>query len=118
MRHSLVAVALLACLLGFGCASVQTTAGKLLASTATTVDGAMQGWAIWVAQGHATAQQEAQVRSAYGQYQASMSIALGAYNAMVQSGDQSVWLTASQILASNGAAVVALVQSFTSGGVK
>jgi hypothetical protein len=118
MRQSILTLTLLACLLGWGCASVQTSAGKLLASTATTVDGAMQGWAIWVAQGHATAQQEAQVKTAYGQYQASMAIALGAYNAMVQSGDQSVWLTASQILASNGAAIVALVQSFTSGGVK
>lgn len=78
----------------------------------------MQGWAVWVAQGHATAQQEAQVKTAYGQYQASMSIALSAYNAMVQGGDQTAWQTASKILTGNAGAIVSLVQSFTTGGMK
>lgn len=112
----LISLAALAFLVG--CASVQTNAGKLLATTAVVTDGCMQGWSQWVAAKQATPEQEAKVRTAYSQYQASMSLALGAYNAMVASGDKSPWLAASDALVANQSALLALVQSFTKGGAK
>jgi hypothetical protein len=71
MRNIATAVAL--ALLVIGCVTTQNTAGKLLASTAITVDGVMQGWAAWVVQGQATPPQEVKVKFAYAKYQESMS---------------------------------------------
>ncbi len=116
MRNAIALAAALA--LFVGCASVQTNAGKLLASTAVTVDGAMQGWAAWVAQGRATADQEAKVKLAYSQYQASMSVAQAAFNTMVATGSQAGWSQASAVLTANQAALMSLTQLFIQGGAK
>lgn len=101
-----------------GCASVQTNAGKLLATTAVTVDGSMQGWATWVNLNQATPDQETKVRDAYSKYQASMTVAKKAYNTLVTTGDQSAWLQASTVLEANQATFIALVRTFMTGGAK
>lgn len=75
----------------------------------------MQGWAVWVAQGQATAEQEAKVKSAYMKYQASMSMALAAYNSVAATGDKTVWEQASLVLTDNKAALLAMVATFTGG---
>lgn len=105
---------LLASLIGCvsGCATTQTTAGKLLASTAITVDGAMQGWATWVAAGQSNPQQEAQVKAAYQKYQASMALASSAYAALAAGGDKTAWETAANLLTANQNALLAIITSF------
>lgn len=75
-----------------GCASLTPyqAAGKTLASTAVTVDKAMQGWARWVVMQRANpasdkatlAASEAKVRVLYGNYQHAMEVARLAYAAM------------------------------------
>lgn len=110
MRNALAAIALTAFLLG--CASTQNTAGKLLASSAVTVDGAMRGWAAWVAQGQATDDQQAKVRTAYAQYQSSMAVAQASFNTLVATGDASNWEKASTVLTANQQALMALTQMF------
>lgn len=88
----------LALCLGFsGCATGgwQQTTAKSLATTVKTVDAAMKGWAIWVAQGKATDADEVFVRSLYEKYQSAEQIAEQAYYLAVTSQDQSL-LTDSQ----------------------
>lgn len=117
MRNAIAAIALMALLIG--CATTQDNAGKLLASSAVTVDGAMKGWAAWVAQGQATDDQQAKVRTAYAQYQASMSVAQAAFNTLVATGDASGWQKASTVLTTNQQALMALTQMFVQkGGAK
>jgi hypothetical protein len=117
MRKHIAALAasvVLACLL-VGCATTQNTAGRLLASTAITVDGTMQGWANWVVQGQATAEQETKVKAAYTKYQASMSAALAAYNTLAINGDKTVWEQAELVLTQNKTLLLELVKAFTTG---
>lgn len=58
-----------------GCSTPEQTAYRSIGSIAATVDGAMQGWGEWVRAGRATDGQQAQVRKAYGEYQAVMRVA-------------------------------------------
>jgi hypothetical protein len=96
-----------------GCATFNSTAGKLLVSTALTVDAAMQGWAQWVIAGQSNPDQELKVKAAYIKYQASMQIAQAAYQTMVVSNDKTYWDKAAEALTSNRVALLALISSFT-----
>jgi hypothetical protein len=88
-----------------GCATTNTdTAGRLLASTAQTVDAAMKGWAQWVQMsGKATKADQDNVRSLYSNYQTAMSIAQASYIAFATTGDKNVWLRASAALTASKA---------------
>lgn len=72
----------------------------------------MQGWATYVALGKATADQETDVRSAYGKYQASVSAAEAAYVAAAKTGDDSIWKQASEALRASQRELLALVNQF------
>lgn len=114
-----LAAALAVAVLATACASMQTTAGRTLSSVALTADATMQGWAMWVAEGQATAQQQEQVKAAYVKYQASMKVAKAAYNTLALNGDQTAWLQASAVLETNQQALLALTRIFmTTGGAK
>jgi uncharacterized membrane protein YjgN (DUF898 family) len=84
-----------------GCTTLgtwQTSSGKFLATTATTVDSAMQAWATFVVAGRTTAAQEAKVKALYIQYQSYMMIATNSYALAVKIGDPSYFTAASNNL--------------------
>lgn len=89
-------ILLLILLLAPGC--VTQTPGRVLATTVQTVDAAMQGWATWVALGHATSEQELAVRGAYDRYQAFQRAAEAAYVAAAKTSDPSVFQRAAAAL--------------------
>lgn len=89
------------------------TAGKTLATTVQTVDGAMQGWAMWVALGKSTPAQEAQVKLAYEKYQAAESIAKNAILDGIKTGNQSGWAAVSAALTNSRTELINLINSFT-----
>jgi len=91
-----------------GCANV----GKSLATTAVTVDSAMQGWATYVALGNATEEQEAQVKTAYAKYQASMRIARDAYVAAATAGNKDLYTSAAEVLEANQFALLSMLSFF------
>ena len=62
---ALLLVPLLIC----GCRSLEQTAYVATGATVATVDAAMQAWGDYVAEGHATPEQEAAVKLAYERYQ-------------------------------------------------
>ena len=109
MKTRLSAVALVVLLASMiGCANLQSNAGKTLATIASTVDGAMKGWAAYVvASGQVSDSQQASVRDAYLKYQACMVTAQAAYNGLASSSDQTAW---NQALAALTAAQGTLVQ--------
>jgi hypothetical protein len=78
MRKLTLYIAIVA-LFCVACASTLSTTGKLLGSTATTVDEGMKGWATYVVLNKPPIQQENAVRDAYSKYQASMLTAKIAY---------------------------------------
>ncbi len=82
---------------GAGCATTNTP-GRVLATTAVTVDGAMKGWGEWVALGKATTGDEAKVKAAYETYQTSFSLALKAYQAASGAAGEPVWVQAAATL--------------------
>lgn len=96
------------------CASWQTTGGKLLTSTALTVDAGMKGWASWCESHAPTQAQYDEVGHAYVQYQAAFGAAKDAYAAAVTTGDQSVWVQASSALSASQANVLNLIKTFSS----
>src|SRR5437870_6655809 len=101
--------------ISFGCASTQDKSAKLLASTAVVVDATMKGWASYVVAGRATPAQEQSVRTAYSQYQQSMTIAQNAMIIMMNTKDQSAWTSASLALTQNKIALLNLIQSIEIG---
>lgn len=109
MRNVIVAVALLTLV---ACASVKTDAGKMLATTAATVDASMKGWGVWVALGKSTSAQETAVENAYAKYQASMMVATNAYATLVLTGNASVWNVASAVVQSNQVALTSQIRTF------
>lgn len=113
MKHKLNLTLVLAFLCG--CASFHNTAGKLLVSTAQTVDATMKGWATWVVSGQTKPEQETAVKAAYGQYQFAMQAAQTAYLVSANNGDKSVWQKASLALQASSGSLVQLVQSFQIG---
>lgn len=112
IRYTLTLWLLIATML-CGCATWQKNGGKLLASTAVAVDSAMQGWAVWVVDGKATAGDEAKVKLAYIKYQLAMKGASEAYMASVKLGDESIWKRAVAGLMASHDELVALIQNIT-----
>lgn len=92
-----------------GC-STPNAAGRVLSSTALTVDSAMQGWGAWVRAGQATPADEAAVKRAYEVYQASMQVARRAYAAYYNTGDRTIWETAATQLETNRDLLLSIVQ--------
>jgi len=58
-----------------------STTGKTLATVATTVDRAMEGWAAYVVLNNVSEDKQTSVRTLYIKYQASMAVATKAYSA-------------------------------------
>lgn len=96
-----------------GCASFQTTAAKLLTSTALTVDATMKGWATYVVQNNVSDAQQAPVKAAYSKYQIAMTAAQAAYTALVANGDKNAWQQASAALTAASSGLTQLVASLT-----
>lgn len=115
MKH-LERITFVVLLLVIGCQSFHQNAGKLLASTALTVDAAMRSWANYRVRNNVSTDAEARVKKAYEQYQLSMDAAQAAYTAMVTSGDKSIWQQAAAILQTSSASLTELIGSFTAGG--
>lgn len=93
-----------------GCAT--DPIGKSLMSTDVTVDGAMQGWATWVAMGKTTLTQEAQVKEVYVKYQASFDTALSLYKVYYQTKDKTILEKADAILQAASQEVLNLITKF------
>ena len=74
-----------------GCASFQNSAGKTLASVATTVDAAMKGWAAYVVAGGASEVQQNEIKVLYRQYQIAMFAAETAFIELSKTGDRTSW---------------------------
>lgn len=89
------------------------TTGKLIATSSTTVDHAMQGWAVYVVDGKATAEQEKQVRKAKDLYDAAEDAAVEAYTTFSLTGDKSRWEQARDYLWAQQRALISLVEQFT-----
>lgn len=93
-----------------GCA----TSGKFIATTSTTVDKAMKGWAAFVVSGHATLAQEEAVRRAHRDYIASEDLALAA----LESGSKLDLQTARKFLNEHQASLLQLIELFSRKEVK
>jgi len=103
---------LLASSLVVGCKTTpQTTAGKLLASTAMTVDSTMKGWATYVAANHVPDEKQKSVKDAYQKYQLAMSVAAISYGTMANGTNN--WESASKALTASSTALTTLITSFT-----
>lgn len=93
-----------ACILLVGCSifspggKFENYAGKFLASTALTVDATMKAYAKAQVSGMTTSQQDASVKTAYGQYQTYFSLATNAYTIALVAGDTTVFPPASNNL--------------------
>ena len=98
---------LLTATLWSGCA----TTGKTLASTATVVDRAMEGWATYVVLTNVSDERQAPVMRAYAKYQSSMELATNLYK---QSAGQKTdaLKVAIKVLKDNQRALIKLIDSF------
>lgn len=96
-----------------GCASMQTASGRVLATSAVTVDATMRAWAQYVVAANPPAEDEAAVRRAYENYQSALKVAADAWIAASTSGDQSGYEAALLSLAANEDHIVNLVRSLT-----
>ena len=115
MKKTLSIIALGALVaLGSGCSTVQDTSGKTLIGIETTVNAAMQGWATWDAEGHATPAQEAQVKALYTQYQAAFTIAANTWISAQASGDTATMTSVIATLSSQATPIVALITQIES----
>jgi hypothetical protein len=88
------------------------TPGKVLASTAVTVDASMRAWSSYVNSGNATDDQQNKVRVAYSKYQASMKVAKDAFITANETGNKDPYVLATTVLENNAAAIVNLIQMF------
>ncbi len=95
-----------------GCATFNNSAGKLLASTAATVDTSMKAWASYVVVAKIDADGQREVRNAYVKYQAAMATAETAYVALVKDGNRPTWETARTVLAATTASLTDLINLF------
>lgn len=119
-NNKLMVLWLYAAIIGMLCGGCHTTnpSGKVLATVAVTVDGAMKGWAIWVHNGNATVEQEAKVKAAYIKYQAAMKVAQEAYKAAYAAKDDSIMTQLVVALQASSDDLIALIQSFEKEGAK
>jgi hypothetical protein len=109
MKTYLSLIALCAALI---CGCVTNTPGRILATTTTTVDAAMQGWATYDALGQAEPEQIEKVREAYLRYQEVERIAELAYVASVKTGDKTAWEQSVEALKATQANLLALIAKF------
>jgi hypothetical protein len=96
-----------------GCATFETNAGKTLVTITSTVDKAMQGWAVWVSLGKATPQQQATVKSAYEKYQIAELAAEHAYASLVANKDKTAWTQAAALLTATQSDILAIITAIT-----
>jgi hypothetical protein len=98
------------------CGCKTTDTGKVIATTATTVDAAMKGWAIHVHEGKATAEQERKVAAAWLRYKAIESAAVKAYAAAYKSRDKDAMAAITAGLQAAVADLHLIIATFKSGG--
>jgi predicted small secreted protein len=94
------------------CNTVRGTGGKVIASTALSVDAAMKGWAQYVVSGKATPVQEQNVREYYRRYQIAILVAHDAYAQSVTSNDTTAFKQAIDVLNTQKAQIISLIQRF------
>jgi hypothetical protein len=104
-------LSLFLCLALCGCASFQNTGGKVLTSTALTVDAAMKGWAKWAHTHPVSEESQASVRGAYAKYQSAMSAAVEAYAAAVNAKDKTIWTQSADALDASSASLIQLIHT-------
>lgn len=90
-----------------------TTPGKLIASSSSTVDHAMQAWAIYVVDGKATIAQENMVRAYKIKYDAAEDAAVEANLKFATTGDKAAWKLAKEYLTEQKDNLINLVSSLT-----
>ena len=116
ITHRLVALyAVLIIALCSACTSPRTTSGRLLATSARTVDAAMQAWAQYVVITHPAPEQEARVRAAYEAWQSAMRVAVDAWIATAQRQDDATlaqWDIAWRSLGANEAELLNVIAYF------
>ena len=102
------------------CASYTTTAGKLLTSTAVTVETARQSWVKYVEIHGITQQQDEKARAVYRQYQEAMVLAQSAYASLMKTGDKIAWNDASKSLQAASTYLLAIISTnnLVNGGSK
>jgi hypothetical protein len=92
------------------------TPGKIIATTSTSVDHAMQTWAVYVVDGKATPEQETKVKEFKLRYDAAEDLALSAFIEYTKTDDKSVWLRAKDLLKAQQLNLINLVNQFTGKG--
>lgn len=110
---ALLLIAGLAMAAASGC--VSNPAGRALATATTTVDAAMQSWAVYVVDGKATPQQEAVVKDAYTKYQAVELLAEKAYLEATKTGDYTGFDRAKLALAASQLYLIQVIEAFHGG---
>ena len=98
--------------LALGCHTTNPS-GRTLASVASSVDVGMHVWAVFVKNGHATADQEAKVRLAYTRYQLAMQVALSTYQAAYNTKDDTLMTQIITAVKASSDDLLELVQSFS-----
>jgi transcriptional regulator GlxA family with amidase domain len=109
MKTLIIGVLLVATFLISGC----STTGKVIATSSTTVDHAMQAWAVYVVDGKASMAQEQAVRAAKEKYDAAEDAAVEAYIQFSKDDYRPAWEKARDYLTSQAEALTALIQQFT-----
>lgn len=110
MKQIITLTILVTALLCGGCAST----GKLIATGSTTVDHAMQAWAVFVVDGKASVEQEEVVRSYKNRYYiAEDSAVLALVDYEQHPGDKTNLETAINVLKIHKQNLIKLVESFT-----
>lgn len=97
------------------CTTFKGNAGKVLSSTALTVDAAMKGWASYVVLNNVPADKQMPVRVAYGQYQTAMAAARDAYVSLALNNDTNAWTVAQQALTAASSNLTKLIQQLSQG---
>ena len=95
-----------------GCVTVRNAPGRVLATSAQTVDAAMTAWTTYDALGHARPAQSQSVRKAYAEYQRAFAVAEIAYLASRPSTPSEAWNSAANVLRASQRDLLALIQSF------
>lgn len=111
LRNPWLYVTVLAMFIALLCAGCANT-GKFIASTSTTVDATMQGWAIWVADGHATPEARHKVDVMLARYHDAEDVALQAYLEATKTGNDTALKKAKAALLAASDDLLALIASF------
>lgn len=114
MKKLLVLTCAIVALLTGGC----STTGKLIATSTTTVDHAMQAWAVYVVDNQSTLEQENKVRELKAKYDLAEDVVLDAYGESVKTGNKTTLQIAKNALATAQRNLVAAVELFTNKKVR